>query len=437
MRFSAIPVFFILFSVAAHTQPDRVSLERLKAETDRHIESIRIQQLNMAQSRLATESLARTRLPKIDLTASYTHVSEVGKIQLKIPGLPITAPEIQFGDGNVYETSLNLSVPLFTGFKLATAVEMQRFLEEIASQTADGTLLEAHTFVTAQYRAAQLARSAADIFDAQLVYLKETLRSRKALYQQGQTLAIDTLVLSTRMAQLLVDRAKAMSQYDKAVLQLMQASGRDAVFDVESQVPSVSTITNLSARELQELAWANRYELKNLETSKQLADLSVKSAEASYYPSVYAQGALKYARPGVDQFRNEWMDYYVIGARLEWNLWSWGSDQKNVERLSLEREKTELKQQQLKAALKTQIGTTRNELAVLKQTLSVLELQIGQEQLKQSLIDARYREGLATASDVVDAETSLTTALLRREQTRIEFAMKGVELAAIVGVEPE
>jgi outer membrane protein len=433
----SITLLAFLLPFAALAQRPTVPLSTVSDDVARNAEHLKIQQIAVTQSSLATASASKARLPRFDFSASYSHVSEVGHIQLSIPGLPIPMKEIAFGDGNIYETALTVSVPLFTGFRLATAVELQQTQERIAQQTLAGITLEAQTAAAMQYRAAQLARSAFGILDAQMRTLQETLRSRKALFAQGQSLAIDTLVLSTRIAQLEVDRVKASTQYDNTILLLMQLSGRHESFDVDDAVPDTSPLANQSPAALLALACEHRYELQNVDASRQIADLSTRSAKSTYYPTVMAQGALKYGRPGVDQIKNDWMDYYVIGARLEWNLWSWGGDRSTVERLALEREKADLKESQIKTALRTQIETTLNDLTVRRKTLDVMLAQIAAERLKRTLVDARYREGLATVNDVVDAETSLTTVLLRREQTRMEYALKLAELAGAVGVPSE
>ena len=129
------------------------------------------------------------------------------------------------------------------------------------------------------------------------------------------------------------------------------------------------------------------------------------------------------------------MNYYTAGLKLEWNLWSWGSDAKLIERQEVEAEKTDLKTQQIRQQLRTQIAVLLNDLDVRRKTLGSLDEQIRQEHLKQDLVQSRLTEGLATITEAVDAETSLTTALLRKEQTQIEYTMKLAELAAAVGSE--
>jgi outer membrane protein TolC len=128
------------------------------------------------------------------------------------------------------------------------------------------------------------------------------------------------------------------------------------------------------------------------------------------------------------------MDYYTAAVRFEWNLWNWGGDKAQIERAELELCKTDARTRQLQAQIRTAIGLAREELAVRRTTLVMLEQQIALEQQRLAQTQSRLREGMATTTDVVDAETALTTALLRREQTRIEYVIRQTELHAAVGV---
>jgi len=106
-----------------------------------------------------------------------------------------------------------------------------------------------------------------------------------------------------------------------------------------------------------------------------------------------------------------------------------------VEKQEYEVQKIQLKEVQLKNQIRTQLETTLNEIDVRKKMLALLDDQIRQEQEKQALVQARFQEGMATSMELVDAETSLTSAMLRKEQTAIEYSLKVVELSAAIGLE--
>jgi outer membrane protein TolC len=413
-----------------------MSLEELQSSAERHQESIRIKSLELSQASLAVASASAARLPKLDLSASYNHISKTASMDLNIPGLPFSK-SIKIGDGNVYESALTLTVPLFTGFRLSTAYDLQLNQELTARQTLEGGIIEIRNAINAQYRTAQLARKSMLILDQQSSFVSALLASRIALLRQGQALAYDTLQLSTRLQSIAVDRATAENQYNRCILLLMQLAAIDHTFDVGADIPAKSRFDDASMEVLVNIASESRYEMKNLATARDAAELGIRAARSSYYPSVVGVALLRYARPGVDQFHNEWMDYYTAGVRLDWNIWSWFGDKRTTEKQELEREKTDLRKEQLLRQIRTQAGLVRDDLDLKKRTIILLENQIVLERTRTELTNARMREGLATVTDMVDAETSLTTALLRLEQVRLEYAAKLAELYSVLGIDRE
>ena len=285
------------------------------------------------------------------------------------------------------------------------------------------------------FHLAQLAMRSGDILDAQRLLLTDNLAVRKSLVEQGQALAIDTLQLATRMLQLDVERGAADVQRDRAILGLMELTGLRERFTPADEAPMAPDFLDATEADLFRTAIANRADLKSLAVSRVLAGHAVTLAKAPLYPSLFAQASYKYGRPGVDQFRNEWMDYYTAGVRLEWNLWSWNADGKNIERQQIEMQRADLRQSQLETRIRTVLSQLANDIAQKRATLRLLEAQVRLEREKQLLVQARYTEGVATSTDLIDAETSLTTALLRLQQTRIELALTATELATTLGIE--
>lgn len=408
------------------------TLDRLLADATQRHEAIEQQRLTVAQLQKSEDAARAARLPRVDLTASYAHVSEVGSISFSIPG--VMSRTMQFGDGNIYETALTASVPLFTGYRLQHAVAQQEQQRIAGEHALAATIADIRTAVRMQYRIAQLARTSGEILAAQQTLLRDLLALRAKLVAQAQALPLDTLQLATRIAQLDVDRATASSAYERAILQLVQLTASPDRFDVAPFEGVRDGLELQSENALVRLAYESRPELRALAAQHSAGEHAGEMARASLYPTVAASAAWKYGRPGVDQLRNEWMDYYTAAIRLEWNLWNWGGDKAQIERAELELRKTDARTRQLQAQIRTAIGLAREELAVRRTTLAMLEQQIALEQQRLAQTQARLREGMANTTDVVDVETALTTALLRREQTRIEYVLRQTELAAAVGV---
>ncbi|MBE0643601.1 MAG: TolC family protein [Bacteroidetes bacterium] len=408
-----------------------LSLEEAQQRAHDHAEEVKIARLEVEHAERGVDIARTQRLPRLDLTASYTHISETGGIDLAIPGL--ISRSIRFGDGNVYESAITASVPLFTGFRLETGQRMQEAQVAITGAQLKGTETSLHNRVAIAYRQAQLALRSRRIYEEQLQYLGAQLDLLKKLQAQGQILPYDTLLLSTRMSALRVERASAHSAYRNARLTVADFGDLDPDFDVSSDVSVTSTLPIEDEEALLQAALLQRSDLAVLREMKALGDQRVRAEKAAYLPALSAFASYRYGKPGVDQVSNAWMNYYTAGLALQWNLWSWGGDRGRVDQQEIQRQETDLRYARLERQLRTNIRSLRNDLGVLAETRAMLDDQVRQESVKRDLLQARLSQGLATATELVDAETARTTALLRREQSDIQYLIKLTELANVIG----
>ncbi len=433
-RRALFPILAMLLAVGAPGYAQRtLSLDEVRERALAHSEDVAIARHGVEQAEHLHASARAQRLPGLALSAGYTHVSETAGIDLALPGLP--ARRISFGDGNNFESALTASVPLFTGFRLSHLEEAQRQGAEVAAEALRARRIDVAYRATLLYRKAQLARKWMDIYDEQLRYLEQQRHTLGALLEQGQILAYDTLVLSTRMAALRVQAAGSASDYRNTVLTLAALIGSDAPFDVTRDAAVDDDFARQGEAALLARALEQRPDLRLHERQagmyRELADAD----RAAWLPSVNGMVSLRYGIPGVDQVANAWMGYYVAGVNLQWNVWNWGADRHKVEARMLDADNSALRAAQLRRQLASGVASLLNELEVLRGSMRLLDAQIAQEREKQQLLAVRLAEGLATATELVDAEVSLTTARISREQITLQYAMKIAELAATIGRE--
>lgn len=410
-----------------------LTLDEIHNAARANAEELAIGRLGVEKSDHGVRIARAQRLPRLDLGASYTHVSETAHIEFAIPGL--LSRTIAFGDGNIAEAALTASVPLFTGFRLQAAQTAQEIQYQIAVTELRGTDVSLHNRITAGYlKALQALRSRA-IYDGQIGYLTAQLAVMKSLEAHGQVLPYDTLLLSTRLSALRVERATAASQYRNNLLQLADIAGIGTPFEIREDLPDLSPLPVTDITALERAAEERRPDITALRHLITASEERERIERAGLLPTVSAFASLRYGRPGVDQISNEWMDYYTAGISMQWNLWSWGGDRARIAQQEIARDETRLRLSRLTRQIHTRIQIVRNDLTILHETLSLLAEQVRQEAAKRDLLHARFRNGLATATEVVDAETAHTTALLRREQSEILIRLKLTELADVIGVE--
>ncbi len=427
-------VFFISIGVLSQANAQtELTLEEAQTLALENYQEVRLAELAVTRAERGIDAVRARRLPRLDASAGYTHVSETASIDFAIPGLP--ARSIAFGDGNIWETALTASVPLFTGFRLSASQQIAQSQSEIAREALAGTRTAVRHRIALVYRQAQLARRSTAIYREQLQWLRQQLATVKQLHAQGQVLSYDTLQLSTRISALLVEEASAAAAERNALLTLSEFTARSAdEFRVSDDI-TFDEAPLLLYREgrLGSTALEQRADYRILGRQEELFTERIRAEKADYFPSVNAFASYRYGRPGVDQISNEWMAYYTAGVSLQWNIWSWGGDEADIAQQQIALQENDARRSKLRTEILSAMDRLVNELEVLGRTRRLLDEQVRQQTVKQNLLHARFAQGLATATEVVDAETALTTARLQRQQSEIRYAMKLTELAAETG----
>ena len=173
-------------------------------------------------------------------------------------------------------------------------------------------------------------------------------------------------------------------------------------------------------------------ELQSALASLHENDLGVASARAAYLPDLvlnysYGIDAAQFATKSPNGLRNLG---YSASATLDIPVWDWFSTQHKVRQSQILRNAARIAltstQRQLIARLDefyAEAVTSREQLASLN-----LSVQTAAESLR--LTRLRYTAGEATVLEVVDAENSLTTAELAREDgtTRYEMSLANLQL---------
>ena len=176
-------------------------------------------------------------------------------------------------------------------------------------------------------------------------------------------------------------------------------------------------------------------ELHSALASLRVSSLNVTAARAAYLPDLalnftYGIDAVQFAVNGRDGVKNLG---YSASATLDIPVWDWLSTQHRVRQSEILRDsaRTALTatQRRLIAQLDetyAEAGTSRDQLQSLDQSV-----QTATESLR--LTRLRYTAGEATVLEVVDAQNSLTTAEIAREDGTIRYQLALTNLQLLTG----
>jgi outer membrane protein TolC len=363
--------------------------------------------------------------PLVGVTAAYTRTNHV--TEFVVPG-PTGAPRVLYPDApNNYLTRLGLQWPIYTGgrtdaLELAARAEASAAGADVAAAEADLRLEVARAFW-----ALVTARATVSVLDQSLVRSRAHLndvreRLTAGLVPPNEVAAAEALESRQRMLSIEAANQRAMTSAELARLigvDLGQAIEPDAALELAA--PPGATADALSAE-----ARSQRHERTALQQRIEAAGLQERAALAGLRPAVAVTGGVDYGRPNPRLFprSDTWNESWDAGISVVWSLWDGG------------RARAEARQAAGAATAARQRLAEFDSVLSLELRQRLLEIDSGRAAVAAAadavraatearrVVGERYRAGVVTPTEVLDADVALLQAELDRTR-----ALAGVRFA--------
>jgi outer membrane protein TolC len=125
---------------------------------------------------------------------------------------------------------------------------------------------------------------------------------------------------------------------------------------------------------------------------------------------------------------------YTAGALLQWDVWDGKLTRAKVREANANLESSREEQRKLRLALDLEVEQARLELKAANERLSVTDQAVAQATESASLTHARFEQELALPKDMIDAETALVAALVRRAEAEADRQIAIAALRKALGL---
>jgi len=359
----------------------------------------------------------------LDFESAYAHVSEVMKIDFSmptIPGLPVKIPSqsIQFGDGNELEFYLQIFQPLYTGGALtanskAAAAELQGQKSQIQAQ-------KNHLEFAAQKLFYSLAKALEfkKITLTSIEQIRAHLNDVNQFFEQGQVTRNEVLTVAVKLSQaeLLLAQAEKNIELVRLALTVLLNLDLDQKINI-SYDPNTwertAPVTVPLQLDLKPEINAFRQQLDGLRFRQD-------ALRGGRRPGLGLFARYTYAKPGLNKVANAWMDYWMVGVNLKWNLWDWGRKSAQIQQIQSRFDEMQWGFQQLQRTLAADAEQTRLNLTDARHQLQISEKLQKQAEENFRIVSNRFNQGLETNSAFLDAQADLTRSQLQLVQQQID-----------------
>jgi outer membrane protein TolC len=159
-----------------------------------------------------------------------------------------------------------------------------------------------------------------------------------------------------------------------------------------------------------EEAWASaeisRPQLKELDAAIAAKEQNVQSTQAEYLPTFYVSGGYEYLANKYMVHQDNWSA--IVGVNI--NLSSGGASNSKIGIAKAELRSLKLTRDKLLDNIRLEVKSAYLDIQSSAQKVEVAKTAVAQAEENLRLQRLRYKEGVGTATDVLDAVTLLTTA---------------------------
>lgn len=371
----------------------------------------------------------RARLPSVAASASYTQFREPPALDVAMPGGALRAP-IWRHDGYT-ASGIDASLPVWTSGRLAGAVGAADAGLAAARATAEQGAAELKLAVAEAYVGVFRARRRAEAAASGVRSLEAHAADIAVMYEKDAVPKSDLLAAEVALANVEQERLRAehglrlaLAAYNRLVGEPLE---RAAELDEPAAAPSVAAGATLEA--LTAGALERRPEFAILKAERERYEQEARAERASALPQIGL-------RAGVNHLENEILDrqnFTSVGVAVEWRLFDGGQV---FARTAALHGRARAATQRLEA-LRSQVAL-EVEAAVLARDDAAARVRAAGhavEQAEENLRSARelYGSGLATNTQVLDAERLRLVALADRDDARFDLLLAGFRIQKAAG----
>lgn len=374
-------------------------------------------------TRAAYEAAGRPSVSALTGFVRTNHVDEFGLVQ------PDGTRRIIFPDiPSNYRVRAEIGVPLVTGGRVDALVasaeaERRAVAAESASVEAD---IELETVVA--YWTLALARARVDVLEQAQRRADAVVSDVAARVETGLLPPNEQLSAEAQRARQRVQLIEAQNAAAVAEAQLARLVGVEPGQPIDPTTPVAGDMTiagevgdpSVLARE----AARRRAERQALGDRAAAAEAAARAAAAALRPQLTALAAIEPARPNARFVPrvDEWNTSWDLGVTLSWSLFDGGRSRAERAAALARAEAIRAAMDDFDAAVDVDVRARQADVAAARAGLAAAAEAVAAAREARRVVGERFEAGVATTTDVLDADVALLEAEL--EQTRLAVALR-------------
>ncbi len=382
---------------------------------------------------------ARTALlPTLKFGGAYTRLSNVPSFTVSLP-LPPPAPRsftLAPAILDNYNLHLTLQQPLFTGWKIRSAVNAAEYSANATQKDYDKDRNDLIYNTKLAYWNLSKASELATVVSDNVEQIKAHLKDVQNLHTQGLATRNDVLKVQVQLSEAQLRQIDAQNAVRLGMIALNNTIG----LPLDTEVSLTSTLDHLpkASEPLPALinrALERRAEIKGMEFRVKAGEAGLAQARSGWFPQFYLTGDYYYNRPNqryqplTDAFKDSW----DIGVAVSFDIWNWGATVRQTDAAAAQLAQAQDGLDQMRDGVTLDVTSNYLNLKRAVEKITVAEQGVRQAEESYRVTRSRFQQGLSTNTDLLDAEVALLQAKTNRTQARTDYELAEAGLERAIG----
>lgn len=437
-------LFFLLFySGSARAQPETPSSGFLSLSEAIQIALIHNPLINEVQAQvdISNERIVQARsgfMPRIDASGGYNRTTNPAQtFAAKLNQGMFTQDDFSIDRLNNpdpidnYAGRLTAIWPLYDSGQTWYGVRQAELGQKETSQAMTRMRQEVIAQTVVAYVGLLLSQENLAIVQQTLATARAHQKMVESRYESGFVVKSDILRTQVHIADLEQQQLQAASQVEVARAELNAAIGVeiDSKFELISQLDSRQGITEPMERWI-EIALDQRADLKQMEFQQSAAEEDIKKSRAAYLPSLNLAGNYEVNTENFD----ESADNYSVGAVVTFNIFSGNLTSAKVREAKAILRQIQAMRRKLKQRVLVETRQAYLQADSAWRRIQVARAAVAQAEEALRIVGNRYKNGLFTIVDLLNAELALQQAHTNHLRAIHDYKVANANLMLAAGI---
>jgi outer membrane protein TolC len=320
-----INLFIVSWLMAVSMSAQNIDIQLCYKKAAENYPLSRQKEMLNSMAELKINSLNTNYLPQLSINGQLSYQSDVTKVPINIPSITIpTAAK------DMYKASLDVNQLIWDGGLISSQKKIEALSVQADLQNLETELYKIKEKVNLFYFNILLLQQNIELLEVSKQTIARKLADIESGVKNGMINENNADNLKSEIIKTEQKIIEVKSAASASIQMLKELTGIEmnekSIFALPEMAVNTSVFEN------------QRPELKNFEINKTRLSASEDLISSKLLPKIYGFGQLGYGRPGLNMLSTEFQSFYMVGAKLSWNLWNWNQSKTDKEIIALQKD---------------------------------------------------------------------------------------------------